>query len=290
LNTHNSITLQNKWHGILLVVSGLSIAAFTGALMKLLAEDLSPYQITWFRFLVFALIMLPIVTFKIGLSAMKPARVWMQVCRGLTMSTATVCFVIGAQTVDFADAIAILYAYPFLLTVIAITVLGERVTWTGWLGVCGGFAGVLLVMRPEFENINRGTLYVFLCATIVSIQMAMNRKLGSISPPLVTALWGAVVAALTLSIVVPFHWQPVNPEQFGLMLLMALAGTVNQVCLVYGFAKAEASTLAPFTYLEIVAAVIFGYLIFGTLPVWVSWLGILMIVLSGIIVATSNAK
>ncbi len=205
------------------------------------------------------------------------------------MSAATVSFIVGAQTIDFADAIAILYAYPFLLTVIAILFLGERVRWVGWIGICGGFIGVLLVMRPEFENVNQGTWFVFLCAVIVSVQMAMNRKLGSVSHPLVTALWGGAVATITLSVLIPFYWQPINLQQFGLLFAMALTGTVNQVCLVYGFAKAEASTIAPFTYLEIVAAVVFGYFIFGTLPGWISWIGIVLIVISGIVVAKSLA-
>ena len=259
-------------------------------MMKLLGEELNAYQITWFRFLVFVLVLLPVVIVKIGPSAMKPARISMQVFRGVTMSVATVSFVIGAQTVDFADAIAILYAYPFLLTVIAIVFLGETVRWIGWLGVCGGFAGVLLVMRPEFESINTGTLFIFLCATVVSIQMAMNRKLGSVSHPLVTALWGGMIATLTLSLIVPFYWQPIDMKQFGLLIIMALSGAVNQTCLVYGFAKAEASILAPFTYLEIVAAVIFGYFIFGTLPGWISWVGIALIVISGMLVAINTSS
>lgn len=290
MNKRHNLTTQNKWQGIILVVSGLSVASFTGAMMKLLGEELNAYQITWFRFLVFVLVLLPVVVVKIGPSAMKPARISMQVFRGVTMSVATVSFVIGAQTVDFADAIAILYAYPFLLTVIAIVFLGETVRWIGWLGVCGGFAGVLLVMRPEFESINTGTLFIFLCATVVSIQMAMNRKLGSVSHPLVTALWGGMIATLTLSLIVPFYWQPIDMKQFGLLIIMALSGAVNQTCLVYGFAKAEASILAPFTYLEIVAAVIFGYFIFGTLPGWISWVGIALIVISGMLVAINTSS
>ena len=72
---------------------------------------------------------------------MAPARKGMQVVRGLSLASATVAFVAGARTIDFADAIAILYAYPFLLTVLAATFLGERVRWVGWLGVVGGFVG-----------------------------------------------------------------------------------------------------------------------------------------------------
>ena len=140
--------------GIVLVIFGLTLAAVTGAIMKLLSEQLHPVQITWFRFLGFALVLFPVVAMRIGSSALRPGRPWMQVVRGLTMSSATVAFVVGARTVDYADAIAILYAYPFLLTVIAAWFLGEKVKPVGWIGVIGGFLGVLLVMQPEFRSIN----------------------------------------------------------------------------------------------------------------------------------------
>ncbi len=278
---------QQTRNAIIAVVSGLSIAAFTGALMKLLSADLSPFQIAWFRFLGLFLILLPVVTMKIGSSALKPARPGMQVIRGITMSVATVAFITGARTIDFADAIAILYAYPFLLTLIAVAFLGEKVRWVGWTGVIGGFFGVLLIMRPDFENFNTGSLFVFLCAMVISIQMAINRKLGSLSHPLVTTLWGAIVATASLSLAVPFFWNPVSVDHLWLLILMAATGAVNQTCLVYGFGRAEASTLAPFTYFEIVAAVIFGLLFFDTLPGWISWFGIALIVASGVLVAHS---
>ena len=274
-------------NAILLVVGGLSFAAFSGALMKLLSEDLSAVQITWFRFLGLTVFVLPVVVFRIGGRFLRPARPGLQVVRGLTMSAATVAFVTGARTIEYADAIAILYAYPFVLTLIAVFFLGESVTRYGWLGLAGGFLGVLLVMRPEFSRVNAGALYVFLCAVIIAVQIAINRKLGSLSHPLVTTLWGATVATLSLSLIVPFQWEVISAKNFWLLFVVAMTGAVNQICLVHGFARAEASVLAPFTYFEIVAAVLFGLMVFGTLPDLFSWIGIGLIVLSGMVVAHS---
>ncbi len=283
----DSQSLASTRQGILLIVLGLSIAAITGAIMKLLSEELSAYQIAWFRFFGFALVLLPLVYARIGRSAMRPTRPRMQVFRGITMAASTVAFVVGARSIDYADAIAILYAYPFLLTLLAALFLGERVHWTGWLGVIVGFVGVLLVMRPSFSSFNSGTLFVFLCAVIVSIQMVLNRKLGAITHPLVTSFWGAMTAALVLTFFLPFYWQPVNSEHVILICMLVITGTLNQTLVVFAFSRAPASTLAPFTYFEIVAAVLIGYVVFGTLPVWLSWLGILLITSSGLVVARS---
>ncbi len=273
--------------GIIFIIVGLSIASLAGAVMKLLSDDLSAVQITWIRFLGYALVMLPIVINRFGRAALKPARPGIQVIRGLSMAAGTSTFIIGVQTVEFADAIAILYAYPFLLILMAVLFLGERVQYSAWLGVIGGFIGVLLVMRPEFKSLNTGTLWVFLCAVIVSIQLLLNRKLGSLSHPFVTSFWGALSASLVLSIFLPFYWQPVNMDKLWLIGVLIICGAVSQTLIVFSFARATASTLAPFTYSEIVAAVVIGYFVFGTLPVWLSWVGIVLISVSGLIVARS---
>ena len=264
---------------------GLSIAAFAGAMMKLLGDQISAYQVAWFRFTGMGLILGPYIVWHYGLKGLKPARPLIQITRGLTMAGGTTFFVLGAKTVDYADAIAILYAYPFILVIIAVLFLGERANWTVWTGIVTGFLGVLLVMRPEFGEVNLGTLYIFICAVVVGLQLALNRKLGSISPPLVTAFTGALFASIALSFLLPGNWQAIPSDAWIYILLLVISGAANQTLLVYAFAHADASTLAPFTYFEIVSAVIFGYLFFDTLPSMVSWAGIFLITAGGIYVA-----
>jgi drug/metabolite transporter (DMT)-like permease len=163
--------------------------------------------------------------------------------------------------------------------------LGERANWSVWIGVAGGFTGVLLVMRPDFEQVNTGNLYIFASAVIVSIQLALNRKLSVVSPPLITACAGAVFATLALTFLLPGGWQPIPDDAWFYIGVLVVSGSINQVLLVYAFAHADASTLAPFTYFEIVSAVIFGYLFFETMPTMLSWVGIALITVGGIYVS-----
>lgn len=282
-NTHTFIASETR--GIAMVIIGLSIAAFSGAIMKLLGDQISAYQVAWFRFAGMSVVLLPYLIWRYGLSGLKPARPIIQLIRGLTMAGGTTAFVIGAQTVDFADAIAILYAYPFLLVIIAVIFLGEHANWSVWIGVVGGFTGVLLVMRPEFDQINTGNFYIFACAVIVSIQLALNRKLSIVSPPIVTAFAGAVCAALVLTLLLPGSWKPIPDDAWWYIGVLVVSGSINQTLLVFAFAHADASTLAPFTYFEIVSAVIFGFLFFGTLPTMLSWVGIFLITVGGLYVS-----
>ncbi len=284
-NNNNPAPVVENTKGILLVIAALSLAAFSGAIMKLLGEQLSAFQVSWFRFTGMSLMLLPYLVYRYGAAGLAPARPLVQLIRGLTMAGGTTAFVIGVKTVDYADAIAILYAYPFVLVILAVLFLGERAGWAVWIGVGAGFAGVLLVMRPEFGSFNRGNLFIFACAVIVGIQLTLNRKLSIVSPPLITAFAGAVCASLSLTLLLPGSWSPIPDDAWWLIGLLVLSGGANQTMLVFAFAHADASTLAPFTYSEIVSAVIFGFLIFGTLPATASWIGIALITLGGIYVA-----
>jgi drug/metabolite transporter (DMT)-like permease len=284
-NKKDAAPMSERTRGILLVIAALSLAAFSGAIMKLLGEQISAFQVTWFRFAGMSLMLLPYLVYRYGVAGLRPARPLVQLVRGLTMAGGTTCFVLGVKTVDYADAIAILYAYPFVLVILAVLFLGERAGGPVWAGVCAGFVGVLLVMRPEFSHFNSGHLYIFACAVIVGIQLTLNRKLSIVSPPLVTAFAGAVCAALSLTFVLPGSWSPIPDDAWWPIGLLILCGGANQTMLVFAFAHTDASTLAPFTYFEIVSAVIFGFLFFGTLPSALSWAGIALITLGGIYVA-----
>lgn len=275
--------------GILFLVIGLSLASLGGALMKSLSGELPPMLIGWVRFTGFFLIIAPVALMRVGRSALRPPRLFVQVVRGLFHAASNVCFVSGVYYLNFADAIAILYVYPFLMVLLAPSVLGERVSLIGWLGVAGGFAGVLLVMRPDFQGSEIGAILVLAAGFLIALQMLLNRKLGVLADPTVISMWGALSATCALTLTLPFVWQPITAAQFGILALTALTGAISHTLMILAFARAPASDLAPFTYTEIVSAVLIGLIMFGTLPDTLSWAGIALITLSGVVVARSQA-
>jgi len=276
--------------GIALIILGLSLAALGGGFMKLLADDLSPLLIGWFRFTGFFLIMLPLALRRAGRQALRPPRIGVQALRGLLMLIGNVSFMFGVMGLAYAEAIAILYVYPFLMSLMAPAVLGERVGLVGWLGVSGGFVGVLIVVRPDVGGIDAHALFVLGTGLMVALQMLLNRKLGVMADPAVVSLWGALIAALALSVVAPFFWIPIDAGQAGLLLLLAVCNAASQTTMILALARAEASTLAPFTYTEIISAVLIGLVMFGTLPDALSWAGIGLIILSGVVVARAQGR
>ncbi|MEM7211396.1 MAG: DMT family transporter [Pseudomonadota bacterium] len=267
--------------GILLIVFGLAAAALSGAQMKMLSEMLPVLLIVWARFAGYFLIILPVVLARRTTAIWPPVRPGLQVLRGLCMCSATICFVMGARTLNFADAIAILYAYPFMLTLAAPIFLGEQVRRAVWIGVAAGFVGVLIVMRPGFDGIGVDALWVLGAAVSVTTMLIINRKLGAVTDPLVTSSYGAFIAMVLTAPGMVMHWQPIGLETLGMLVVLGFTGAISQTTIVLAFSRAPASDLAVFTYSEIVSAVVIGFLLFGTWPDGWSWVGIGLIVISG---------
>ena len=167
--------------------------------------------------------------------------------------------------------------------------LGERVSLAAWAGIAGGFLGVLLVVRPSFDGVGLNAVMVLICALLVTSQLIINRKLGGVADPLVTSLYGAGIATLITTPVLPWLWQQIAVGDWTILIILAFTGAASQTATVMAFARTPASDLAPFTYTELISAIVFGWLIFGTLPDWISWAGIALISLSGIAVARAMA-
>jgi drug/metabolite transporter (DMT)-like permease len=276
--------------GILLIVAAMSLAALSGALMKSLTDDMSPMLVGWFRFTGYLLIMLPVAVWRVGWRAFRPPRPAIQVMRGVFQVAGNLLFMFGVVGLAYADAIAILYIYPFLMTLLAPMVLGERVSGVGWLGVFGGFAGVLVVVRPSFGGLDGHALLVLGTGFLVALQMLINRKLGVLADPAVISMWGAMIASLLLLATVPFVWVPIREDHVGILVLLAVTSAASQTMMILALARAPASDLAPFTYAEIAAAVLIGLFMFGTLPDAQSWIGIGLITLSGVAVARVQGR
>ena len=114
--------------------------------------------------------------------------------------------------------------------------------------------------------------------------MLLNRKLGSESDPLLVSMWGAVVASVALSVSLPFVWQVPAGDQILLVASIGGLSALSQTLMIVAMTKAPAEEIAPFTYFEIIAAILIGLAMFGTLPDVPAWIGMALIITSGTVV------
>lgn len=276
--------------GIIIMLVGLCTAALNGAVMKSLTPHLPEVQIVWGRYLAYFAIMLPIALARHGLATFTPPAPARQIVRALLLVVSTVAFAAGVAELRFADAIAILYVYPFVLTLLSPWMLGEKVPRAAWFGVVGGFIGVLIVMRPDPASFNYHALLVFICGTVLAVHLAFTRQLALTTSPVITSTYTAFVCLVTLSLAVPFFWEPVPTDLLWRFGVLGITSAASHGLILMAFARAPAPVLAPFAYGEIVAAVGIGFAIFGNLPDMIAWAGIAVIIASGLIVARAPAR
>jgi drug/metabolite transporter (DMT)-like permease len=272
--------------GIGLMVLAILLFTVMDTIGKDLTARYSVPQVVWARyFFQFALMLLLIP--RVGVvDLVRSARVGTHVIRGLLLAASTICLIGAISFVPLADAYAITFTAPLLVTVFSIPLLGERVRWRRWSAVLAGFAGVLIVIRPGFGVTHWALALPLITALGFALYQILTRKVSAVpgESPLAMLFYLACVGTLIMTALVPFFWQPVAPVDWLAMAAMGALGGVGHLILIRALTIAPASLLAPFVYTQIVWALVLGYLVFGDLPDRWMLVGCAVIVASGLYV------
>ncbi len=280
MNTDNSPALAI----VLILVTGLVLSGMD-ATAKYLALDVSVIMILWGRYFFHTVLTFSIYAGKTrSFDFLHARRPGLQLIRAGALFGATSTFYVAIGKMQLADASAIQFLAPVLVTALSGLVLGEHVGPRRWAAVAFGFIGVLLVARPGSGVLGWAALLPLATAGLLAVYMMMTRIIRTKDNPAATTFYSTALGALILSMIVPFHWQMLAPAQWGLMATMGTAGAVGHFMLVKAFHSAEASMLAPFTYSQVVGSILWGLLVFGDVPsVW-TITGAAVVVGSGIYV------
>ena len=279
--------------GILFMVAFAAIAPIMDAFAKATPTEVPVTQILAARFGIQVAILLPLAVL-LGHTA-RPSRkdVLLHLARGAFLLAATGCFFTAVRYMPIANAIAIFFVEPFILTILGGLFLGEAVGWRRLTACAVGFGGALLVIRPSFSDLGLVTLLplatAFLFAGYMLLTRSMSQRLHPLTLQAHTALAAAVLIIPPLVVLDGSGlalWDPVWPRGLAVWTLLGVGvvATISHLFITYALRFAPAGTIAPLQYLEIVGATAIGYLAFGDFPQPLTWVGIAIIVASGIYV------
>jgi drug/metabolite transporter (DMT)-like permease len=287
MNTDRTLT------GIALMLAFCVLAPLLDAASKLATATIPVGQITAARFLVQALLMAPIAM-AMGLSwRMAPRLLGLLLARAVLLILSTYAFVAGVQVMPIADALAIVFVEPFILLILGHLIFGDHIGPRRVAAACVGFLGCLLVIQPSVAAFGLVALYplatAFLFAGYMLVTRAMSGSVHPVIQQLHTAIAGTLIVLPVLAVANVTHWptlDPVMPQGLAWLWLFGVGfwAAASHICMTIALKFAPASTLAPIHYFEIVMAVILGYLIFGDFPNALTFLGIAIIVASGLYV------
>ena len=252
---------------------------------KYLSSDLPVLQITWARYFFTVAFTLPIMFFFFRKNLVWTNKPKLQLIRGLILLTANVCFFYSISIISLAKALTLAFIAPLIVTAFSPIFLGEKVGFRRWSAVIIGFIGSMVVIRPGFVEINLASLAALGTGVMYGFYLIITRKLSSSDNPLLTLLLTGVVGAIIISFVMPFVWIKPTLNQWSMMAAIGIFACVGHLFIILSLKYADASKLAPFSYFEIVTNIIIGYYFFSDFPDKWTFLGLFIIILSGIYIS-----
>jgi len=295
--------------GILFVLVGVFCISINDLLIKQLSGGYPLHQIVFARSGIGILVSLLIVQFEGGWGILRTRHPWLHTTRGLLIVVANMTFFLALAVLPLADATALFFAAPLFITLLSIPILGERVGPLRLTAVAVGFAGVLIMQRPWANpgalEVNRLVLLLpVLSALTYALNQLMTRKLGVESKASAMAVYiqatfivvslmffavagdGRFAEGATNGSVVFLLRAWVWPEGTDIWVFVGLGlnSAIIGYCLSQAYRLADAATIAPFEYVGLPLAVVWGFVVFGDLPVIEVWIGIALILGSGLFV------
>jgi drug/metabolite transporter (DMT)-like permease len=277
--------------GIGLMLLAMAILPFIDVLAKLLGQAGLPIAIiVWARAVFGALTVLPFALRAAGGAALRPARPLHHLIRASLLSAATFLFFFALKTLPIADALAIFFVNPLVVTLLSALVLGEKVGPRRWTAVAIGFVGTLIIIRPGMIEPNPGTLYALGAGVALGSYFVMTRQIAGQADAMVLTFQTNAMAAGLMSLTLPFLWHSPLPGQWPMLVSLGVIATLGHVLITRAYEQAEASLLAPLAFTEIIMATLVGWWFFGDLPDRWTCLGVAVLIGSALYISLRERR
>jgi len=268
--------------GILFIVASAACFGALDTTVKWLGATVPLVMAMWSRYLVQTLATGAVQVPRRGAALLRTRHPWLQALRGLLLVLCSSFAFLALRHMPVGEFTAIVMLTPLAITLTAVVSLGERVSTLRWLSVVGGFAGALIVIRPDADDFHWPLLLPLALVGLNTAFQLLTSKLARDEDPASIHFYSGLVATLAASVALPFAWQvPTGWLQWGALLQLGVLSTLGHYFLIVGYSAARASTLTPFLYTQIVFAALGGWLVFGHLPDRWAVAGIALIIVFG---------
>lgn len=276
------MTLSSNLVGALLSLASFGLYACSDVTIKFLGQDLMAVQIIFVASLcTLPMILVQALTSAGGL-ALRPALPGLSALRvGLILINSV--FVSYTFTkLPIAQAYAIFFCMPLLITLLAVPLLGEKLDLARGLAILAGFSGVLIALRPGSVPLQFAHLTAILGASLGAANSILLRMIGGRERPAVMLLYPTLAQAVVLAFVMPWVWHPMTVQNWSLAALMGFLSVAGGLLIITAYSRSAAVVVAPMQYSQIIWGAGLGMLIFGEKMDLFMVLGISVIIAAGI--------
>lgn len=281
-----SLRRDNALLGIgIMLLATIFLSAGDAASKYLASENVPALHIVWLRYTTSGLILLAIIAWPGTRISLRTRRPGLQLLRGIGLIGSSVLFVSSLKYLKIADATATSFVAPLFVTALSIPFLGEKVGWRRWLATVIGLMGVLIVVRPGGSGFQPASLLPVFSSLSWAFSLIVTRLMSGTENPVATITWSTLFGALVSTLLLPLHWVEPSWTIAWVGLFIGAVSTAGHWLVIVAFRFAAASLLAPFSYIQLFWASLFGFLLFATLPDLWTWVGAAVIAGSGLYTA-----
>ena len=276
--------MNHARQGIWLMIATTFVFAVQDGLSRYLASEYNTVLVVMIRYWFFA-------AFVIALSASRKGGIRrvaatsqpvLQITRGVLLVAEICVMVIAFVKLGLVESHAVFTSYPLLIAALSGPILGEKVGPKRWAAIGVGFIGVLIILRPGFSVFAPEALIPLLSALMFAVYGLLTRYVARKDSAETSFFWTGVAGAVAITLIGPFFWEPIIGNDWWIMGVLCVTGAGGHYLLIKAYAVAEASTVQPFAYFQLVFAAAIGLTIFGeTMEFWVA-LGAGLIIGSGL--------
>lgn len=294
--------------GIASLVVGVMIFSLQDAILKTVSGGHAVTLAIFLRCMVAIPLLLVMVHMEAGLARLRSRNMPILLMRGIIMLAAYTTYYMSLPALPLAEAIALFFIAPVVVTILSGPMLGEHVSLKSWVAVIAGFAGVLIILQPGSSLFEPAALLSIVSACTYALSAVLARKLGDEEPATVMAFYqnlvfmlgaGVIAAAFNLSGVerlghpsLDFLVRPWAVPGITDFLLMAACGVIAAVAtflLTNAYRMAQANVVTVFEYTGMIWGPLWGFLFFAEVPRVTTLIGTIIIIAAGIF-AVRNAK
>ncbi|WP_083921904.1 DMT family transporter [Kiloniella laminariae] len=278
-------TEARAMRGIILMVLAMVLVPGMDGIAKYLSANFSVLQISWARYASMTLFLLPFALWKFRSGAFFPGQIRWQILRSLFLLGSTYLFFSAIALIPITDGLALVFIYPLIVTLFSAIFLKEIIGIRRWLAVIAGFFGILVVLRPGFDTIGPGAFYALASGVCHGSYIITTRHLSGHSTALHTLFFTGVIGSILLTLAVPLAWTAPDTSALFWMCMIGLLAASGHFLIIKSCDYAPASVIAPLGYIEIISATLIGYVFFDDFPDFWTWIGMTIIMASGIYIS-----
>mgnify|MGYP000211558044 CR=1 FL=1 len=275
--------MQKQVKGIVLMGLGSSIIPISDGFAKVLSESHSALLVSSGRYFAATALLVPFALARFGRSALPPThRLMPHVLRTLFMVGSMTFYFMAIVTIDLATAVSAFFVGPIVGSLMAVIVLGERLTAPKVTALALGFAGAVIIARPG-TAMSPGILLALLAGVCFGFYLVSTRAASGEATALQALVFQNIFGSLILLPQAIVTWQ--TPSFNELLMFLAMGG-IAMLChalSIKAFSHADATTLAPLSYMELITSAAVGYFWFGQQPEHVVWIGAALVASGGLV-------